>query len=112
MRVECNNNLHDKLHLLNSIVTQYFEYIEKSILEKGLIKSFEDDTFDEYVKILHDRNSYSHVNFKNYLHDLDRCFNFKSERLDHFNNQNIINLVSDEKLSKSIRDLESIYIGK
>lgn len=106
MRVEIPDSICDKVQSLNSIDKEYFEYIEKSILENGLLKSFDDAIFNDCIKLLHDRNSHSYIDLKNYIHNLDNCFNFKSKSLDHFNNQNIIKAVSDdnEKLYKRIQD--------
>lgn len=87
-----SNHLIPVISEMNSTDSLSFEYIEKSILEKGLKQSHNDSIFIKHLELIHERNYYNELGIKQYLESLDLVYKLRTGFLAHMSNQNTISI--------------------
>ena len=108
VNIHLSSDLHFALLAKNKVDKDNLDYIQTSILNKGLTESEFDPVFIEYLEDITNRFTYPDYAFRAYINNLNEVYNYKQQLLDHMYNQNTINLVSldNANLSKKIEELE------
>ena len=91
VNVHLSSDLHFALLNRYRVDREALDYIQTSILTKGLPKSESDPNFIKHLKRITLRLLNPDFSFKAYINNLNEVYNYKQQLLEHMNNQNTIN---------------------